>query len=161
MRALIKGSNAKRRGLHWLFNKQTEKVEYEANYLWMMFLNNWGTCQEMTQFLNTNNQFCSQMNLICFFFILFAHQDEEMTQMWLCRQTHCVQVALVKQTVSSPNTWAHRPGRQASIPAAVLKGEGNSTPKPTLGLKKQHLCIPSIPGMFSCVKSSRYIILYG
>lgn len=43
------------------------KVGYEANYLWIMFLNNGGTCQELTQFLNTNNQFGSQMILIYIF----------------------------------------------------------------------------------------------
>lgn len=44
------------------------KVEYEVNYLWIMFLNNRGTCQELTQFLNTNNQFSSQMIFNMFFF---------------------------------------------------------------------------------------------
>lgn len=51
------------------------KVKYEANYLWIMFLNNHGTCQELTQFLNTNNQFSSRMifNMFLKKFSLFAH----------------------------------------------------------------------------------------
>lgn len=82
------------------------KVEFEANYLRIMFLNNRGTCQELTQFINTNNQFGSQMIFNTFFNESpSTHQHEETIQTWLCRQMHCVQVALDKQTVSGPRHW--------------------------------------------------------
>lgn len=142
-------------------NRQ-RKVEYEANYLRIMFLNNRGTCQELTQFLNTNNQFGSQMIFNIFFNESpSAHQHEEMIQMWLCRQMHCVQVALDKRTVSGPRHGHTGPGGRPAFLRLSSKAKGIPPWNPPWVWKNNICASRASQECFHVSKSTRYSIFYG